>query len=190
MGIGSFMRYFVRATLVFVAVACIPSAPASAQEVTAPMLKAAFLYNFTKFAEWPSSISGPTQPLTMCVIGDGGVAAALEQTIRENPADGHPLVVTVLKTDAAVSSCHVLYVAASEVKRATATLARLHEEPVLTVSDAKSFAVTDGIAELIVQRNQIRFALNPGSARRAKLHLSSRLLRLAQLVGEDANDSR
>jgi hypothetical protein len=155
-----------------------------AEQATAPALKAAFLYNFAKFAEWPAVALPAGQPLSLCVVGDDGVAEALEQTIDGYAIDDHELVVTVLDPQLPGTACHLLYVSASHLKRANAMLSGVVDAPVLTVSDANGFAVSGGIAELIVQRNQIRFALNAAAAGRARIRLSSRLLRLAHAVQE------
>jgi hypothetical protein len=160
-------------------------APVTAQNVSASTLKAAFLYNFAKFAEWPDDVLASAQRLSMCVIGDAGVAHALEQTIQGSQIGDHELVVSVLDANASVSACHLLYVSASQTRRAAPALASVRTEAVLTVGDASTFAADGGIAQLILERQQIRFAINSGAAGRARIRLSSRLLRLAQPI-EDA----
>jgi hypothetical protein len=161
----------------------------SAQE-TAPALKAAFLYNFAKFATWPAATLASGQRLSLCVVGDDGVADALERTIRGYSIEDHELVVTVMGPEEPATACHLLYVSASHLKRAESVLASLKEAPVLTVSDAENFAESAGIAQLIVQRNQIRFAINAEAASRARVRLSSKLLRLSHPVSGGTNGRR
>jgi len=99
-------------------------------------------------------------------------------------------VVTVMSPEEPATACHLLYVSASYLKRAESVLASLKEAPVLTVSDAEDFAQSAGIAQLIVQRNQIRFAINAEAATRARIRLSSKLLRLSHPVSGSPNVHR
>jgi len=90
---------------------------AGGDTVAVAALKAAFLYNFVKFSEWPADALAPGQRLTMCVVGDSAVADALGQTIEGHAIDGHELVVAILKVDDSASACQLLYVSGSQIKR-------------------------------------------------------------------------
>ena len=160
---------------------------ASAQTATAPALKAAFLYNFAQFVEWPADALAPGQRLAMCVLGDAAVADALGQTIKGHPIEGHELTVTVLKVGEPASGCHLLYVSASEIKRSAALLLSAQHASMFTVSDANNFAESGGVAQLIVENDRMRFAINIASAQRVRLNISSKLLSLAKIVKEDRN---
>jgi hypothetical protein len=164
-------------------------APVGAQGVSAPSLRAAFLFNFPKFSAWPADALAPGQPLAMCVVGDAAVADALGQTIKGHAIEGHELTVVVLRPDEPASGCHLLYVSASEIKRSTAMLLSVKGISVFTVSDANGFAESGGVAQLIVENNRIRFAINIASAQRRRLTISSKLLSLATLV-KDGRDPR
>jgi hypothetical protein len=163
---------------------------AAAQDVTAPVLKAAFLYNFAKFTEWPSGALAPRQRLSLCVVGDRGVAAALEQTINGNAIENHELTVTLLRPETPTLGCHLLYISATESKHIDGLLAHVKDAPVLTASDADAFLSSGGIAQLIVQKNQIQFGINAAAAGRAGIRLSSKLLRLSHLLVEGSDDRR
>jgi hypothetical protein len=160
---------------------------ASAQTASAPALKAAFLYNFAKFSEWPGDALAPGQQLAMCVVGDASIADALSQTIKGRAIEGHELTVTVLKPDASASGCHLLYVSSSEIQRSAGLLLGARNAPVFTVSDADKFAESGGLAQLIVEHDRMRFAINIACARRGRLILSSKLLSLAKIVKDDRN---
>ena len=161
------------------------SAPADAQGVTAPALRAAFLFNFAKFSEWPADALAPGQRLSLCVVGDAAVADALGQTIKGHNIEGHELTVTILTVDESASACHLLYVSASEIKRSARLLLSAKRTSVFTVSDADGFAQSGGVAELIVENDRMRFAINVASAHRMRLNISSKLLSLATIVKED-----
>ena len=143
-------------------------------------VKAAFLYNFAKFAEWPTLPPGAS--LALCVVGDEGVATALVQTVRGQNISGHVLEVVRPPDAASWRACHLLFIANSEIRRSAEGLGGIKTMPVLTVSDGKDFAHTDGIIELFVEAGKMRFAINVDMAERSGLRLSSRLLGLAKVI--------
>ena len=148
-------------------------------------VKAAFLYNFAKFAEWPADALVPGQRLSLCVLGDNAVADALEQTIKGHTIENHELTVQVVNADGPIRSCHLLYVGGFDAKRATQLIEALKGAPVFTVSDGDKFAELGGVAQLILENDKMRFAINVASAQRARLQLSSKLLSLAKIVKDE-----
>lgn len=157
---------------------------ALAQSTTAPVLKAAFLFSFVKFTEWPRTALPPGRQLSLCVVGDTAVADALQQTIEGHTVDGRQLTVRILEPDGSPESCNLLYVSASEVARSGSLLASAKAGPIFTVSDAERFAESGGVAQLVREGDRMRFTVNLGAARRARLTLSSRLLSLAKVLAE------
>ena len=148
-------------------------------------VKAAFIYNFAKFTEWPSLPDGGF--LMICVAGDDAVAAALSETVQGQTVGGHAFDVERSLNSATWKVCHLLYVADTETRRSTAGLTGLKTLPVLTVSDSKGFAQNGGIVELYLETGRMRFAINVTAAERSGLRLNSRLLGLARIVRtEDA----
>jgi len=144
-------------------------------------VKAAFLYHFAKFAEWPAS----TRAFTLCVVGDIRIASELAKTVRDKRLAGRVLEVKGLGGDAPLAACDVLFIAASETGRAAIVLGTLRTLPILTVSDSPGFARTNGIIELVVERERMHFAINTDAATRAGVRLSSRLLGLARIVRDE-----
>jgi hypothetical protein len=163
------------------------SAPAGAQRVTAPALKAAFLYNFANFTDWPADRLAPGQRLSLCVIGDNAVADALEQTIKGRTVDAHELTVEIIKIDGPVSRCHLVYVSGVDTKSSARLLDALNGTSVFTVGDGDRFAEMGGIAQLILENDRMRFVVNVDAAHRANLKISSKLLTLAKIV-KDQNE--
>ena len=86
------------------------ASPARSQVVSEPTLKAAFLYSFVKFAEWPEAVLAPNVPLTLCVLGHEAIQSELDQAVKGNNVGGHPLSVIRITIDGALRSCHLLYV--------------------------------------------------------------------------------
>jgi len=170
----------LRTVAAILAFAC--SGSVAAQSVSGAALKAAFLYNFAKFASWPAEILTPGQRLSLCVVGDDAVADALEQTIKGHTVDGHELTVQVVGADGPIRLCHLLYVGGLDPRLATQVTDALKGAPVFSVSDREKFAESGGVAQLILENNRMRFAINLAAAQRARLQLSSKLLSLATIV--------
>ena len=164
----------------FTAVAGTVRANGGADVASDVEVKAAFLYNFAKFTQWPAFPADAS--LVLGVLGDDAVGAALTETIRGQLIDGHGLEVRRLGGETSARSCHVLFVAGSEVRRVSSMLDQVRTLPILTVSDGAGFAQTSGMIELFVEGGHMRFAVNVDSVERAQLHLSSRLLGLAKIV--------
>jgi hypothetical protein len=154
---------------------------AQAQEATEAVLKGAFVYNFTKFTEWPEDVLESGAPLVVCVVGDPAVADALTRNAKDRQIGGHPVAVE-MRTENGVQACHVLYVSSASARTVAQALASVASAPVLTISDDEAFANTGGIAQLFVAGGKMRFRVNLALVRRSRLQLSSRLLSLAELV--------
>ena len=154
----------------------------AAQGVSGTALKAAFLYNFAKFAEWPADALAPTQRLSLCVVGVDAVADALEQTIKGHTIEGHDLSVQVVNADGPIRSCHLLYAGGLDARQSTQLIDALKGAPVFTVSDGDKFAELGGVAQLILEKDRMHFSINVAAAQRARLQLSSKLLSLATIV--------
>jgi hypothetical protein len=145
-------------------------------------VKAVFIFNFAKFTEWPSR--EPDGPLLLCVIGDPRVARELADTTRGQRIGDRSLVVSELRTDGPLQSCHVLFISQSEVRKAKEVLHILKGLPIVTVSDKQGFAREDGIIEFFIESERMRFAVNTAAVDRAGVRLSSRLLGLARIDGD------
>lgn len=158
---------------------CVAGLNAAADEASAVALKAAFLFNFAKFAEWPALPSAA--PIDICIAGDDPLAAALEGSVRGERIARHAIRVT-RPPDSAWPSCHVLFVGEADVRRFAGGLRGLRRLPILTVSDSTGFSRADGIIELYVEEGRMRFAVNVDALERSGLRLSSRLLGLANVV--------
>jgi uncharacterized protein DUF4154 len=143
-------------------------------------VKAALLYNFAKFAQWPGLPVGA--PITFCVVGDDAIAAALAETVRGQNINGHPLDVSRAQASPWWGGCHILFVASAETQRSAGGLAAIKMLPVLTVSDGKDFSQAAGIIEVYVEGGRMRFAINVDAADQSGLRLSSRLLGLAKII--------
>lgn len=170
-------RWTALTAIVIVLLPISAGALAGTDALAASVLKAAFLYNFAKFTEWPSRAA----PLVFCVVGDADVATALIGTVRGQKINGRPLSVSQPQGTDSWRSCSMLYLADADAV-GPAGLGAIRMLPVLTVSDDKGFSQGGGIIELYVEGERMRFAVNVDAADRSGLKLSSRLLGLAKVV--------
>jgi|HubBroStandDraft_6_1064221.scaffolds.fasta_scaffold108733_2 hypothetical protein len=167
------------------------SAPLSAQ-VRPPSeyeLKAAFLFNFAKFVDWPSNtFAEPKDPFSVCVLGTDPFGGALDDALRGKFIAEHPVIVTRVKRVADIIRCQILFVAASESRHLPEILIKLRGECVLIIGETDDFASSGGVIQFTLEDSRVRFSINTDAADRAGLRISSKLLALAKIV-RDAPDS-
>jgi len=147
-----------------------------------PAAKAAFLFNFARFVEWPIDAMSPTQRITLCVVGDNAVADALAQLVKGQTIDEHLLDAHATQRDGPLRSCHRVYVGALDDDTVMDVLETLKGAPVFTVGDCDRFADAGGIVQLVNEHGRLRFVINLIAAHQARLTLSSQLLGLAKTV--------
>ena len=168
--------------------AAIPTAPA--QDESPPLefqVKAAFLYNFAKFARWPpEAFTDPDAPFVFCVLDDEPLAQALDQAVLGKTVEGRGFRVRRLTGADEAGSCQILHLGAVELPRLAGLLKTVRGEPVLTVGETPGFASQGGIINFIIRDNRLRFEINPDAAERAGLRISSKLLQLASIVRDEA----
>jgi hypothetical protein len=154
--------------------------PAAAQTVAEAEIKAAFLFNFAKFTDWPPSVDDG-RPITFCSM-DRRVADALEKTVAGEQLRGTVAAVRRVDLSAGMDQCAVLYVGAPDERDLARILSLAEGHHVLTVGSGSRFVELGGMVRLFLMDGRMRFAVNAVAAERASLHLSSRLLRLADDV--------
>lgn len=146
-------------------------------------LKAVFLFNFAQFVEWPPQAFAEAEtPLVIGVLGEDPFGSYLDETVRGEAMKGHPMVVRRYREVEDVEACHILFISQAKAGLLEQILARLNGQNVLTVSDAPGFAQEGGMIEFVTNRNKIRLRINLEAARVGELTISSKLLRLADLV--------
>ena len=145
-------------------------------------LKAAFLYNFAKFVEWPAPAGGSQGPLVIVVFGPDPFGPALENMLWGKTINNRPLKVRRTSRLEEVLPCHLLFVSARERRRAPEVLKLAEEAGVLTVSEMEDFLELGGTVKFVAESSKVRFEVNLEAARRSGLRISSRLLSLARVV--------
>ncbi|MFQ5598178.1 MAG: YfiR family protein [Nitrospiria bacterium] len=146
-------------------------------------IKAAFLFNFVKFIEWPAN-AFPNQDshIILCVIGTDPFGDILDVTVNGKTAQGRSMEIRRLNTTENIGRCHILFVSTSEQSRLAQVMSATQGSSVLTVGEMARFSDTGGIINFILKRARIRFEINVHSARRSGLKISSKLLQLATIV--------
>jgi len=151
-------------------------------------VKAVFLFNFTQFVEWPTNAFPDARvPLTIGVLGDDPFGNFLKETVRGEKAGGRPIIVKHFSSAENLGNCQVLYISASEAKKVKTILAALKGRQILTVSDTVEFAENGGAIRFVTEQNKIHFRINLEAAKKAGLTISSKLLRLAEIVEPGKN---
>ena len=142
-------------------------------------IKAAFLYHFTQFIEWPPT----TEDLfAICVAGDKAVLASLEELTRGKLVSKQPIRIRQISDPGEAPACHIVFIGVSANARRQQFIDAVHKLGVLTVGEQPGFQSQGGMIELFLDDNHIRFDINEPVLREAHLRASSRLLRLARRV--------
>lgn len=146
-------------------------------------IKAAFLFNFTQFVEWPANALPETKtPLVIGILGENPFGSYLQEIITGEQVNGHPLIVQQYKDAEEIKACHVIFINLTEKNKLEQVIASLKGRSILTVSDDNDFIKQGGMIRFIKKDNKIQFQINPESAKEADLIVSSKLLRLAEIV--------
>jgi hypothetical protein len=159
--------------------------PAAAQAVraAASQVEAVFLFNFAQFVDWPpESFPDSQAPLIIGILGDDPFGPFLEVTVRGETVRGRPVEIRRYQGIEEIKTCHILFISRFEMGRLADMLAALKDRPVLAVSDGDDFAQRGGTIQFVIERSRIRLRINLEAAQAAKLTISSKLLRSAELV--------
>jgi hypothetical protein len=163
---------------------CMPAfAAAPRSTVSAQKIEAVYLLNFGRFVSWPASDFHDAQsPLIIGVLGRDPFGAFLDDVVKGETINQHPVLVRRFSSVREVDHCHILFVSESEGSRLETVLAELADRHILTVSDIPDFAYRGGIVQFLSERERIRFRINLQRAKKSSLELSAKLLRPAEVV--------
>jgi hypothetical protein len=143
-------------------------------------IKAAFLFNFAKFVQWPpAAFAGVTSPIVVGVLGENPFHDDLARTVRNKTIDERPLVIKEFSSPIEATNCHILFISASEKNRLPEILKGLKGTSVLTVGEMEHFTESGGMINFVLRGKKIRFQINNDEASRAGLKISSKLMSLA-----------
>jgi hypothetical protein len=161
------------------------SAPraAGSSEIDEYKVKAAFLYNFAQYVEWPSERFKDKQaPIVLGVLGKDPFGKQLDETFKGKKIGERGFEVVRVKSAAEASTCHMLFVPASDAALLRDLLKECAGKSVLLVGESTDFSASGGCVNFYLDAGKVRFEINVDAAKRSKLEVSSKLLKVARLV--------
>jgi hypothetical protein len=142
-------------------------------------LKAAFLFNFTKFISWPHADG--SSKLTVCIMNSKEVAHAVEAVTKGKTVDGRQVIVQQLSFPAGLETCQLLFIG-NNGKKMEEILMEAKKLPIVTVGEDEKFLRRGGMINFVLEEGKLRFEINTDAANRAGINISSKLLSLAKIV--------
>lgn len=181
-GRGRFLWFALRLLLAFFLANGMNLVSAQGSSPNEYAVKAAFLFHFAQFVEWPEgTFREATSPLVYCTIGADPFHGALETSLLGKKMGGHEFQVRHAGQISEIQGCHVLFVGEGEKAHLASVLASV-KGPVMTVGESKQFVNEGGMIAFCLEENKIRFDINQEAAEKANLKISARLLALARTV--------
>lgn len=156
----------------------VPAAAAVAAEGEY-QVKAAMLYNFAKFVEWPADSFGGDNRITFCIAGKSPLNGPIQQ-IQGKQVKGRTVSIRQVGRPDDVGGCQLLFIPQSEHARLSTYLQQAGQHSVLTVSDLERFTASGGMIGFYEDDNKVRFEINQEAAQKRRLQISSQLLNLAR----------
>jgi len=151
-------------------------------------IKAAFVYNFLKFVEYPAGRFEKTNsPVVIGVVGNSTMTAALEMTVKHRKLNGRDILVKTVETLEGTKESHILFFPASEDKLADVFLAPAAAADVLTVGESAAFAEKNGMINFVLEGDKVRFEINMDAVGLSQLKVSAQLQKLAKAVRRKSN---
>ena len=153
------------------------------QRPSAYQVEAAYLYNFSRFVEWPAKTAIPqSNSFTICVLGEDPFGQALDATLAGETIGNQKVTARRISNPQMSGDCQILFISSSEANRLNKIMEALNKNAVLTVSDIPQFSQRQGMIQFVMEENRIRFEVNLTATQRAGLTLSSELLKVATAV--------
>jgi YfiR/HmsC-like len=170
-------RIFAAITLLIAALPCRADGPTREYQI-----KAAFVYNFTQFIDWPdSAFASKDSPFVVATVGMDPFNGALEDAMSGKTAAQRPVTVQHFDSVADVGDCQLLFVPASLDSSLPTLFGNIGGKPVLTVGESQGFDPAGGGIRLFLEDNRMRFEINLDPISSAGLKVSAKLMKLARI---------
>jgi hypothetical protein len=164
----------------------VPGAPQLARaqsDVDEYQVKAAFLFHFAQFLDWPpESLNAADRSLTLCIFDDEPRRQELQSTVEGKLIGARAFQVRLMSQPQEIQGCNILFLSRDEARRQSAILKSLRGMPVLTVGETSNFLSDGGMIRFHLEDGKTRFDINLAAAESSHLEISSRLLLLATSV--------
>jgi hypothetical protein len=146
-------------------------------------VKAAFLYNFAKFVEWPpGTFANPSDPIGICIAGANPFGSTLDSMVQGKKIGDRAFVVRRIPDTQQVKGCQILFIGSTEWKRVRPLLEALKGAAILTVGETDDFTAAGGMIAFQIEGPRVRIQIDLETAERSRLKISSKLLSLAEIV--------
>jgi hypothetical protein len=147
------------------------------------MVKAACIYNFALFVDWPAGVFlRNDSPIVIGIVGADPFGPVLERAVMNRTAKGRPLVVRRLGVEPGIRECQMLFISESETHRLPKIMEFVKDVPILTIGEADTFSRLGGLIALVLENKKVGLQINASATRKAHLNISSKLLTLAKIV--------
>ena len=146
-------------------------------------VKAAFLFHFAQFVEWPAeTFTNADAPFRIGVLGGNPFAGALDEIVRGETIGSRKIIVQYSRRAADLKNCQIVFVSKTEATRLPRILKEFDGQNSLTVGECDGFASLGGVLNFYLEDDKVHFEINPDAAAREKLKISSQLFRLGKIV--------
>jgi hypothetical protein len=171
-----------RPLITAIGVACLLLTCGAEEPTPEYKVKAAFIYNFAKFIEWPDGhFAGADTPFVIAVVGNDPFGGALDQSVAGKAVGTHPVKVEHFASADNLGNCEVLFIPGNDDDTEAKVIAKLGDKSVLTVGESDHFDANGGSIRFFTDDNKMRFEINTDATDAAKLKISSKLLKLARI---------
>jgi hypothetical protein len=151
-------------------------------------VKAVFLFNFTKFVDWPAeAVAATNLPFVIGIVGEDPFGTTLDEAVREELARNRPIVIQRFRSNETIAKCDILFIARSEKDRLNAVLEQVKSQAILTVADTAQAAEQGVMINLSLAQGSVKMEINQNAAAAAGLKVSAKLLSLARIVNPVAD---
>jgi hypothetical protein len=179
-GVAEILAALAAASLLFCAETPMAADTLAASEA---QVKAAFLFNFAKYVDWPAAaFPDAAAPMTIGVLGTDPFGDNLQHVVEGKTVNGRPFVIKHLASGSELSGCQILFISHSEAPRMGGILEKAGALPILTVGEDEPFARNGGIIHFVLKNGNVRLEIDLAAAKKAGLTISSRLLAVADVV--------
>ena len=177
---SEFRRFLICAALIFTAIIGLSLNSLAQQQPSEYEVKAAFLFNFAKFIDWPPEVFADTNsPIVVGVLGKNVFGNNLEKIINDRKVNNRSFQFRKYTSVTEVTNCQILFISSSEKNDFAKIMSALHNASILTVSETDGFIQAGGMINFVLQDNKIRFEISDEAAKKGRLRVSSKLLSLA-----------
>ena len=146
-------------------------------------IKAVFLFNFSQFIEWPQySFANSQSAFVIGILGEDPFGPYLEKTTENEKVNNHSITIQRYKSIDEIGSCHILFIHSNEADKMPQIISALKGRSVLLVGDTPTFIEQGGMVRFYTLNNKIHLQINPEASKAAGMSISSKLLRLAEIV--------